>query len=641
MNKRTVAALLLLLAAVPLLGQEVGDHGLTISGGVTRASLNTRVVFRVELIRPEHAWPLTLELDIPGEDLSYDGTCSGTNLLRCEVPAEYGSLTIVSTLSTAGTVTATARILSPRDANPQNDQASWTIEVVAQPSLSVSLSAPVRLEPRSVATFSARVENRGAPANDVVLTLTPPQGGTFTGEVVVSDPTVTCITSPDTIVCTRASIDGTGFFSVHPEVLVPDRLDGSDVAFTANVTSSGPEFAPADNTATFTSALIRHLLVVNTNDEGAGSLRQALLDARQLCANALCTIDFRIPEVGAGGQAIIRVRSELPEVQGRVRIDGRTQTAFGGDTNPDGPEVVIDGSLAPDPARGLLLGGPSCEMYVHDLAIVNFPASGIQVHRGPYVFQDCGVFLFPNTLITGNHLSANYRGLMLVGAGATTIADNVIDANQRAGIFTDRSSYVEILRNRITSNGASGILLHLGQPGQAERAGTVENNVISGNGEWGIARVPIGDVSIRRNAIFDNRYLGIDANLDGDTPNLPNDPAYGPGIPNKPVLLSAHYDPTTNKTRVRGRLDSDNAPTLPHFILDFYASPSLSAAGQPEAAQWLADLVLFEGHTDFEVELDGDLRGKSITATNTRRHLANFEDFAFDTSELSRAVQVQ
>jgi parallel beta-helix repeat protein len=54
---------------------------------------------------------------------------------------------------------------------------------------------------------------------------------------------------------------------------------------------------------------------------------------------------------------------------------------------------------------------------------------------------------------------------MLVGAGATTIAGNVIDGNQRAGIFTDRSSYVEILRNQVTRNGASGILLHLGQPG--------------------------------------------------------------------------------------------------------------------------------------------------------------------------------
>jgi hypothetical protein len=169
----------------------------------------------------------------------------------------------------------------------------------------------------------------------------------------------------------------------------------------------------------------------------------------------------------------------------------------------------------------------------------------------------------------------------------------------------------------------------------------VENNVISGNGEWGIARVPVGDVSIRQNAIFGNRYLGIDANLDGDTPNLPEDPAYGPGIPNKPVLISVHYDPSTNTTRVRGRLDSDTPGTLPLFTLDFYASPSLSAAGQAEAAQWLAELVLTEGHTDFEVDLDGDLRGKSITATNTRRHLANLEDFASDTSELSGAVQVQ
>jgi hypothetical protein len=382
------------------------------------------------------------------------------------------------------------------------------------------------------------------------------------------------------------------------------------------------------------------LLVVNTGDEGAGSLRQALLDARQLCADELCTIDFRIPGISAGQRAVIRVRSELPVVEGRVRIDGATQTAFAGDTDPNGPEVVIDGSLTPPHTRGLVLGGPSCELYVLDLAIANFPEAGIQAHRGPYEYQNCRFELFPNTLIARNHLTGNLRGLMLLGEGYATVTDNVISGNVRAGIFTYLSNFVDIRRNRVTGNGASGILLHLGQPGQTVRTGVVEDNVISGNGEWGIARVPIGDVIVRKNSIFGNRYLGIDSNLDGPTPNLADDQPYGPGIPNKPLLISAHYDPATGKTILRGRLDSHEPSPLPLFTLDFYASPALSAAGQAEAAHWLAELVTTEGHQDFEVELDGDLRGQYLTATNTRRHLANFEDFASDTSELSDAVRV-
>lgn len=640
MNIRPFAALLLLLAAVPLLAQGSGDHGLTIASDVTRAAVNTRVLYRIAFVRPPgEASPLTVEVDIPGEAVTHDGTCAGTNPVRCEVPAEYDGLTFASTLTAAGTATATARIVAPADTNPQNDQASWSIEVVDQPSLSVSLFTPDRHEPGSKGTFFVQVQNRGASANGVVLTLTSPDGGTFTGELEQPrNPEVTCVASGATMVCSLPSIEGGGSFNLRTSVVMPDRLDGSNVTFTATVTSSGDEFNPADNTATITSSLIRHILVVNTSDEGAGSLRQALLDARQLCAAQLCAIDFRIPGIAQGSSAVIQVRSELPEVQGRVRVDGATQTAFGGDTNPDGPEVVIDGSLTAAPARGLVLGGPSCEMYVTGLAVVNFPASGIQAHRGEYLYQGCGFFVFPNTFISRNHLRGNHRGLMLVG-GYVHVDDNVIDGNQRAGIFTDRTSYAAIYRNRVTNNGASGILLHMGE--REERSGVVEENVISGNGEWGIARVPTGNIHIKRNAIYGNRYLGIDVGLDGDTPNRPSDSAYAPGVPNKPVLLSAHYDPATNKTRVRGRLDSEPSGTLPTFTVDFYASPSLSAAGYAEAAQWLAVLYLGDtGRTDFEMELEGDLRGKYLSATNTRSHLINWEDFAHDTSELSNALQV-
>ena len=88
-------------------------------------------------------------------------------------------------------------------------------------------------------------------------------------------------------------------------------------------------------------------LVTTTADGGAGSLRYAL----QMCMTAAGphTIRFNLPASDAGydatsGTWVIRPASNLPMVmQSGVTLDGASQTAFGGDTNPLGPEVVIDG----------------------------------------------------------------------------------------------------------------------------------------------------------------------------------------------------------------------------------------------------------------------------------------------------------
>src|SRR5690242_4562474 len=101
-------------------------------------------------------------------------------------------------------------------------------------------------------------------------------------------------------------------------------------------------------------------LVTTTADSGAGSLRQAILDADAAPAGPL-TIDFQIPTSDpnfvdddaalSGGDAapdvfVISPLSALPALNNPnagIAIDGGSQTAFTGDTNPFGPEVVLDG----------------------------------------------------------------------------------------------------------------------------------------------------------------------------------------------------------------------------------------------------------------------------------------------------------
>src|SRR6267378_3796668 len=76
--------------------------------------------------------------------------------------------------------------------------------------------------------------------------------------------------------------------------------------------------------------------VTNTNDSGAGSLRQAILDAN---ANAgTDTIAFNIP--GSGVQTV-NVLFQLPNLSDPVIIDGTTQPGFSGT-----PIIEINGAGA-------------------------------------------------------------------------------------------------------------------------------------------------------------------------------------------------------------------------------------------------------------------------------------------------------
>lgn len=111
------------------------------------------------------------------------------------------------------------------------------------------------------------------------------------------------------------------------------------------------------------------LVVIHTGDSGQGSLRWAIEQANLDPGPSL--IEFNIPANGlnhdadgvapsrtgadaAGDVFVIHLNSALPALtnDGTI-IDGRTQTAFTGDTNPFGPEIVIDGSSVS--SRGLQL----------------------------------------------------------------------------------------------------------------------------------------------------------------------------------------------------------------------------------------------------------------------------------------------
>ncbi|MBU0765383.1 MAG: hypothetical protein KJ607_11175, partial [Bacteroidetes bacterium] len=90
--------------------------------------------------------------------------------------------------------------------------------------------------------------------------------------------------------------------------------------------------------------------VTNTNDSGAGSLREAYTSANS--AYGPDNIYFNIPMSDQGynstsGTWTIQFQTALPYLAtGYITVDGTTQAANQGNTNPDGPEIVIDGNNA-------------------------------------------------------------------------------------------------------------------------------------------------------------------------------------------------------------------------------------------------------------------------------------------------------
>jgi subtilase family serine protease len=127
------------------------------------------------------------------------------------------------------------------------------------------------------------------------------------------------------------------------------------------------------------------IIVTNSNDSGAGSLRNAI---DQVNANPGSDIIlFNIPQADPGYDAssgvwTIRPLTALPVISDSLTIiNGFSQQDFSGDTNPDGLEIELDGSqIVTGIAHGLFI--MSARNTVQGLAIYRFPNSGIML-TGP------------------------------------------------------------------------------------------------------------------------------------------------------------------------------------------------------------------------------------------------------------------
>ena len=277
----------------------------------------------------------------------------------------------------------------------------------------------------------------------------------------------------------------------------------------------------------FESALINVFSVTNTNDSGAGSLRQAILSANSTpnSANGPDKIHFNIRSEGVN---TITPASALPAITEAVIIDGYTQPGASSNTLATGNNanilIELDGEGCSCAQAFLISAGGST---VRGLAIHGAFNNGIEVNGSGSVIA--GNFFglrangTPNGVVASGVYVNNASNNIV---GGNTPADRNVISNNRDGVFI-AAGVSDATNNTITGNyigtnpagtsaqGNTQRGVFVGGFGQTASGNTIRGNLISGNGHFGIL---LRDAAVTGNSILGN-LIGLTANGSGALPN--------------------------------------------------------------------------------------------------------------------------
>jgi hypothetical protein len=272
---------------------------------------------------------------------------------------------------------------------------------------------------------------------------------------------------------------------------------------------------PAYATSTFT--------VTNTSDGGAGSLRQAILDAN--FTDGASVINFNIPGTGVH---TIKPSSALPIITEQVTIDGYTQPGASPNTKAVGNDaslkVQLSGTNAPQGTSGLEI--VASDSVIKGLVINRF-GDGIFVSGPTFGTSIEGNFIGTDptgTIDSGNGLAGvDIEGDSVAGSpsqamvgGTTPAARNLISGNDRGGVFIGgrfggeqadsmrvQGNYVGTDRSGTKDLGNDGIGLDIEAASGTTVGGTTaaSRNVVSGNGSAGVDLVVASGTKMLGNRI--------------------------------------------------------------------------------------------------------------------------------------------
>ena len=219
--------------------------------------------------------------------------------------------------------------------------------------------------------------------------------------------------------------------------------------------------------------LLAVFTVTNTNDSGAGSLRQAILDGN--ANHSQNTIAFNI---GGGGVQTIRPNSLLPTITDPVIIDGTAQLGYAG-----APLIVLNGANAGRNANGLTITAGSST--VKGLVVNGYSGTGILVSGAG-----------------GNVIAANYLGTDATGTSAVSDGDGIVLQSPNNTVGGTAASD----RNLVSGNQNTGLFL------------SADRNLVQGNfiGTDITGNLPLGNPLGLWNS------FGADNTIGGTTPGAGN-----------------------------------------------------------------------------------------------------------------------
>lgn len=394
------------------------------------------------------------------------------------------------------------------------------------------------------------------------------------------------------------------------------------------------------------------LVVTNTNDSGAGSFRQAILDANSDVD--LDVVNFNIP--GAPSLAKrIELASPLPIITQSLLIDGYTQPGSSFNSAEVGTNaqlrIEIDGSNF-DLAQSNGLHIDSDAVTIRGLAIFGFREINDLGGAGIYIEDGTGISIvgcFLGTDASGKEGTGNDLGGVRVSSQANAVSigaagvfnRNLISNNLSSGIIAEGSNLNIV--NNVIGAGVDG-LSPLPNRGAGIEIENLADAVIGGNdaskrntiahnfNEGILLRTGTSGVDIQQNSFFRNGELAIDIGGTGVTLNDPLDVDAGPnGMQNMPEITGVVNG---GLTTVQFRLESSPNTS---FRVDFYSTTNVDPTGYGEGREFIGSA---SGMTDVNgllisesLFLDGFAPGTTITATATN-------NATNQTSEFSRGFNV-
>jgi hypothetical protein len=321
--------------------------------------------------------------------------------------------------------------------------------------------------------------------NSDTVVLYDPTGDTFIqlqyNDAIASDPTTYPGFSPN---ATRIGpVEDWG--SDTPGRSLVRSPDGSPTIVAQDSIAFGLNATPGTANRTF--------IVTNTNDEGPGSLRQAILDANAAGGGAIA---FNIP---GNGPHTIALATALPALTAAIAINGYTQPGSQENTLATGNSAVLNVVLQGQGTNsfpGLLLNDGAAGSVIEGLVFNQFQR-GIEINTRDVVVR--GNFI--GTEATGQVVNASTRngdGIFITQLGSNSYiggtspsSRNVISGNQ-IGIFSFRTDNLAIQGNIIGGSADGNTLLGNGILG-IQLSGTT--NSLIGGAETGAGNLIRGGFS--------------------------------------------------------------------------------------------------------------------------------------------------